>query len=255
MKCPSAADVLARLPFASPLLERLSVGPGPTAWTIADLSSSPWLAERRDAAKRRWKVDSDRTAGRLWWYSASYLLVGSALLTSLDSSHAVVGSPPGQVWLREFGYLDRFQPQRVVAPPELPLALTELLTPVIEALAPVADTTGRALWAVAGDVPTMAVREAITAGRSPESAWPQLVAFHRRWRELAPLPRLRTVDVSPAGVRTVAEDTPTRPPARRSALRNSCCLLLEVPGSRCCTTCPRQTPAVREARWVSSLEA
>ncbi|MGC3953913.1 MAG: hypothetical protein QM804_06610 [Propionicimonas sp.] len=251
----AARDLLARTGLASPLLERLTPAASPAQWTTAELRSPSWLAERSRVARRRWQVESDRTGARLWWYSASYLLVGGPLLTSLLGRYAVVPALNDPLWLDDFGNLDRVAPQRVVPREDLAAALTDLLEPAVRALAGVAGSTPRSLWAVAGDAPTMAVREALRAGLDPAVVWPQVVDFHRRWRQVAPLPGLRTVDVSPAGVRQVAEDAPLRPPARRSALRNSCCLLLQVPGIQCCTTCPRQTPAERERRWISSPEA
>jgi hypothetical protein len=174
-------------------------------------------------AARRFGVGT-RTAGVLWWYSASSVLLGPPAESyvrggpvALDSMTLIL-HPDGRV-------LDA-RAAGTVPVDEAPALVAGLVATCVSAVAAASGASPRALWAIASD--SLANRVLWAGGSAAEAA--ALAADER-------FPRPRYVEV--AGQRVVR--------------RVSCCLVYESPGQQKCVSCPRQPPDDRLRRLRAAL--
>jgi hypothetical protein len=185
------------------------------AEAIADPS---WLSEQLNLCARRFRVDA-RTAGVLWWYSVSSVLLGPAVESYVRGGR--VASPALDtmtLFLHRDGRVLDARSSAVVDRDEAPEQVAGLVATCVEA---VAGVSARALWAIATD--SLANR-VLWAGGAQKDAL-ALAADER-------FPTPRIVDI-----------------AGRSVVRRvSCCLVYESPGQQKCVSCPRQRPDDRLRR-------
>jgi len=213
--------------------------PGAVLLSGALLTDPAWLAERVVDAGVRWSVDDRRVVGTLWWYAASSTLLAPPVTTLLVTGRSVDVTLKGlTVYLRADGYLGGGRSTELADadPEQLGVALREQLGAVIAPLAAVSGASARSLWAIAADsLGNWALRAGYAIGDVDRAvAGAGMVAAGIG----AVLPTPRYVDVS-------------GPPTRRYVRRGSCCLVFAVPGVEKCTSCPRQTPALRLARLAA----
>lgn len=186
-----------------------------------------WLADALFATASRFRLDRESTAGVLWWYSASSVLLGPVAETFVRGGRA---ADPALRSLTLFVHADgRVLDARAssfVDRRSVPVRLAALLDVCVTSVSAVSGAPRRALWAIASD--SLANR-VLWAGGATASAT-ALAADDR-------LPAPRFVDV--AGQRVVR--------------RSSCCLIFESPGQQKCTSCPRQLPDDRLRRLRQAL--
>ena len=170
---------------------------------------------------RRFGVDG-RTAGVLWWYSASSVLLGPPASTYVRGGQVAapaLGSmtlsvhPDGRV-------LDAAA-SASVAHADAPALVADLVATCVAVVAPASGASPRALWAIASD--SLANRVLWAGGGEAHAA---ALAADERF----PRPRFLTV-----GGQLVVR-------------RSSCCLVYESPGQQKCVSCPRQSPDDRLRR-------
>jgi hypothetical protein len=168
-----------------------------------------------------------RTAGVLWWYSASSVLLGPT------ASSYVPGGPVAAPELAAMtlvihpdGRLLDARAAAVVPRSEAPAGVGDLVATCVAAVAPASGAAPRTLWAIAVD--SLANRVLWAGGGEAEAV--ALAADER-------FPRPRFVEV--AGQRVVR--------------RSSCCLVYESPGQQKCVSCPRQRPDDRLRRLRAAL--
>lgn len=196
-----------------------------TATAVTDPS---WLAAQLAATARRYRLDrAAGTAGVLWWYSASSVLLGPPV------ESLVRGGPVADpaldamtLFLHQDGRVLDARSARTVPAADLRARLGEALATAVRAVAAAGPAREPALWAIATD--SLANR-VLWAGGAPSVA-AELAAA-------GPMPAPRYVSVG--GTRVVR--------------RASCCLIYEAPGERKCVSCPRQHPDERRARLVAQL--
>jgi hypothetical protein len=172
-------------------------------------------------AARRFGVDG-RTAGVLWWYSASTVLLGPTASTYVRGGQ--VASPAlGSMTLSVHpdGRVLDAATSATVSRADAPDRVADLVATCVAAVAAASGASPRALWAIASD--SLANRVLWAGG--DEAAAAALAADER-------LPGPRFVAV---GGQLVVR-------------RSSCCLVYESPGQRKCVSCPRQTPNDRLRR-------
>jgi len=174
-------------------------------------------------AARRFGV-GERTAGVLWWYSASSVLLGPPAESYVRGGPVALGAmtlilhPDGRV-------LDA-RAAGTVPVDEAPALVAGLVATCVSAVAAASGASPRALWAIASD--SLANRVLWAGGGAAEAA--ALAADER-------FPKPRYVEV--AGQRVVR--------------RVSCCLVYESPGQQKCVSCPRQLPDDRLRRLRAAL--
>ncbi|SFA90290.1 FhuF 2Fe-2S C-terminal domain-containing protein [Amycolatopsis marina] len=197
-----------------------------------------WLREDLDRAARMYGNSTSRVLGTIRWYSASSVLVAPSVEslvlagTALDPSLSAV-----TVDVLPDGRLPGARSNRVLGGDvgELGAAFGSALGAAVRAIAAVTGASERSLWAIAGDSICNRLLWSGTASGDVASAMalamPLLAAIDPR----LPEPRFAKVGRTPI------------------VRRASCCLIYEATGGEKCTSCPRQTPAVREARLRSLL--
>jgi hypothetical protein len=185
------------------------------------LADAGWLGAQLVLATRRFRVDA-RTAGVLWWYSGSSVLLGppaSSFVGGGPVATPALGSltlsvhPDGRVLdARSADFVSR------AAAPAL---VGELVATCVGAVAAASGASVRSLWAIASD--SLANRVLWAGGGEADAV---ALAVDERF------PRPRFVE---AGGQLVVR-------------RSSCCLVYESPGEQKCVSCPRQRPDDRLRR-------
>ncbi|WP_200173597.1 (2Fe-2S)-binding protein [Tomitella cavernea] len=234
------------------------------AFSGTALCDEGWLARRVADTVRRWECPDDRTAGTLWWYSASVTMTAAAPAMLLAAG--VAPDPePGRATcaLTDHGYLRSVRAGRLLSgADDFARALGPALGRVIAPLARVSGASERALWAIAADsLANQALAAGREAGRIAEAG-----ALAVRLAAHTPMPTPRYTDLS-AGCGSkgpgAAEDITVLPVdpasdvpggARRVVRRCSCCLIYQAPGEGKCVSCPRRRPDDRAqvlAEWLA----
>jgi hypothetical protein len=191
---------------------------GVPALAVADPA---WLGAQLAMAARRFRVDA-RTAGVLWWYSASSVLLGPT--ASSFTQGGPVAAPDLDamtLFLHADGRVLDARVSSVVFRAQAPERVARLVDTCVAAVAGGSDAPERALWAIASD--SLANRVLWAGGDEADAV--ALAADER-------FPAPRFVEV--AGQRVVR--------------RSSCCLVYESPGQQKCVSCPRQQPDDRLRR-------
>jgi hypothetical protein len=172
-------------------------------------------------AARRFRVDT-RTAGVLWWYSASSVLLGPPASTYVQGGP--VAAPElatTTLFVHPDGRVLDARAASVVFRARAPERVAELVDQCVRAVAGCSGAPERALWAIASD--SLANRVLWAGGAEADAV---ALAADPRF----PVPRFVTV----AGQNVVR--------------RSSCCLVYESPGEQKCVSCPRQRPDDRLRR-------
>jgi hypothetical protein len=192
----------------------------------AAVADPGWLGAQLALAARRFRVDA-RTAGVLWWYSASTVLLGP------PASSYVRGGPVAAPDLAAMtlsvhpdGRLLSARADAAVPRSAAPARVGGLVAACVAAVAAGSGATPRSLWAVAVDSLANCV---LWAGGDAADAV-ALAADER-------FPRPRFVEVA----------------GRLAVRRSSCCLVYESPGQQKCVSCPRQRPDDRLRRLRAAL--
>lgn len=174
-------------------------------------------------AARRFRVDA-RTAGVLWWYSASSVLLGPPAESYVRGGPVALGDMT--LFLHPDGRVLDARAARTAPVDEAPALAADLVATCVSAVASASGASPRALWAIASD--SLANRVLWAGGGTAEAV--ALAADER-------FPTPRYVEV--AGQRVVR--------------RVSCCLVYESPGQQKCVSCPRQLPDDRLRRLRTAL--
>jgi len=177
-----------------------------------------WLGTQLVRTARRFRVDA-RTAGVLWWYSASSVLLGPAATSYVRGGPVALDSLT--LFVHPDGRLLDARADASVPRAEAPARVGELVAGCVAAVSPASGASSRSLWAVASD--SLANRVLWAGGGEADAV---ALAVDERF------PRPRFVEV--AGQRVVR--------------RSSCCLVYESPGEQKCVSCPRQRPDDRLRR-------
>jgi len=185
------------------------------------LVDAGWLGAQLVLAARRFRVDA-RTAGVLWWYSGSSVLLGP------PASSFVAGGPVATPALGSLtlsvhpdGRMLDAQSADFVSRAAAPALVAELVETCVGAVAAASGASDRSLWAIASD--SLANRVLWAGGGEADAV---ALAVDGRF------PRPRFVEV---GGQLVVR-------------RSSCCLVYESPGEQKCVSCPRQRPDDRLRR-------
>jgi len=208
----------------------VEVDPNPLSGKL--LTDTAWLTDRVADTGRRWNCTDSRTNGTLWWYSTSSTLVAAPLAMLLTTGQAPDLDPARlQMSLRDNGYLAAVRSDQLLdSVDEFVTILRSMCTEIIDALAAISGAAPRALWAILSD--SLANR-ALDVGReigrvADGCALAAAIAA-------PPLLPPRYIDFANA----VGQ--------RRFVRRGSCCLIYLVTDGDKCSSCPRRTPADREA--------
>jgi hypothetical protein len=186
-----------------------------------------WLAAALAATASRFRLRAPATAGVLWWYSASSVLLGPPAETYVRGGRVAdpaLGSttlllhPDGRVLdARAAAAVDRAA---------APARVADVVATCAAAVAAASGAAPRALWAVASD--SLANRVLWAGGSAAHAV---ALAADERF----PVPRH------------------TRVGRQQAVRRASCCLVYESPGQQKCVSCPRQHPDDRLRRLRSAL--
>jgi FhuF 2Fe-2S C-terminal domain len=174
-------------------------------------------------AARRFRVGA-RTAGVLWWYSASSVLLGPPAESYVRGGPVALGSMT--LFLHPDGRVLDARAADTVPREAAPAQVAHLVATCVTAVSAASGAARRALWAIASD--SLANRVLWAGGGTAEAV--ALAADER-------FPRPRYVEL--AGQRVVR--------------RVSCCLVYESPGQQKCVSCPRQHPDDRLRRLRATL--
>jgi hypothetical protein len=194
-----------------------------TTVPAAAVADPAWLGAQLVLAARRFRVDA-RTAGVLWWYSGSSVLLGPPASSYVAGGRVALGSmtlsvhPDGRV-------LDA-RSDALVSRAEAPARVGALVETCVLAVASASGAAARSLWAIASD--SLANRVLWAGGGEADAV--ALAADER-------FPRPRFVEVG----------------GQRVVRRSSCCLVYESPGEQKCVSCPRQRPDDRLRRLKAAL--
>ena len=196
--------------------------------TAAAVTDPSWLAEQLSVTGRRYRLARSASAGVLWWYSASSVLLGPPV-ESLVRGGPVADPALAAVtlFLHPDGRVLDARSAGVIGVDELGGRLAGALSAAVSAVAAASGAREPALWAIATD--SLANRVLWAGGAASVAA--DLAASVGS----LPVPRYVTV----AGTRVVR--------------RASCCLIYEAPGEAKCVSCPRQHPDERRGRLVAQL--
>jgi hypothetical protein len=196
------------------------------------LADAEWVRARIGGAAKLYGCARPEVLGTIWWYSLSSVLVAPALEGLVAGAPADPSLDAMEIDLLADG---RFLGARSTRPlagglPELGAAFGEALGAAIATIAAVTGARARALGAIATDSIGNRLLWTPDPERAMALAEPLVAAIG------LDLPKPRFVRVG-------------RTPAVRRA---SCCLIYEV-GNPKCVSCPRQTPAERDARLRAAL--
>jgi hypothetical protein len=196
------------------------------------LADAEWVRARIGGAAKLYGCARPEVLGTIWWYSLSSVLVAPAVDGLVSGSLADPSLDATELDLVADG---RFLGARSTRPlagglPELGAALAGTLGTAVATIAAVTGARERALGAIATDSIANRLLWTPDPERAMALAGPLVAAIGLG------LPKPRFVRVG-------------RTPAVRRA---SCCLIYEA-GNPKCVSCPRQTPAEREARLRAAL--
>ncbi len=207
---------------------------GPFDVPAAMLLDGDWLARRVTDTGRRWGCTDSRVNGTLWWYSASSTLAFVAVATAMVTGEAAdPRSKTANCAVGPYGDLAGVVTESTVPVAQLPGALTEAFTDIVDALAAVSGARRQALWAIASD--SIANRSLDVGSALGDRSLGSQFATWLIAEMTATLPTPRFVDVA----------------GRRFTQRCSCCLIYETGGADKCISCPRRSPPDR----LQGLEA
>ncbi|GAB1514651.1 (2Fe-2S)-binding protein [Actinophytocola sp. KF-1] len=186
-----------------------------------------WLAAALAATTSRFRLTGTATAGVLWWYSASSVLLGPVAESYVRGGRAADPALASMtLFLHQDGRVLDARSSSTVDPAEAPARTAAAVATCVDAVAAASAASTRALWAIATD--SLANRVLWAGGTDAHAV--ALAADDR-----FPVPRYVTVG------------------GQRAVRRASCCLVYEAPGQQKCVSCPRQTPDDRLRRLRQAL--
>ncbi|MCR6484644.1 (2Fe-2S)-binding protein [Amycolatopsis sp. OK19-0408] len=198
------------------------------------LADAEWVRSRIGGAAKLYGCARPEVLGTIWWYSLSSVLVAPALENLVTATEPLADPSLAAIELDLLadGRFLGARSTRALAGglPELGAAFGAALGTAIATIAAVTGARERALGAIATDSLGNRLLWTPDPERAMALAEPLVAAIG------LDLPKPRFVRVG-------------RTPAVRRA---SCCLIYEV-GNPKCVSCPRQTPAEREARLRAAL--
>lgn len=186
------------------------------------LTDPSWLADALSATASRFRLTRPATAGVLWWYSASSVLLGP-VTESYVKGGRVADPAPGSMTLfvHPDGRVLDARSSATVDRAEAADRVAGGVATCVSAVAAASRASERALWAIATD--SLANRVLWAGGTSAHAI--ALAADDR-------FPAPRYVEIG----------------GQRAVRRASCCLVYEAPGQQKCVSCPRQAPDDRLRR-------
>ncbi|MBE1497637.1 hypothetical protein H4696_004737 [Amycolatopsis lexingtonensis] len=203
-------------------------------WTApaTRLADAEWVRARIGGAAKLYGCARPEVLGTIWWYSLSSVLVAPAVEGLVAGRLADPSLDAVEIDLVADGRFLGARSTRALdgGLPELGAALKTALGTAIGTIAAVSGARERALGAIATDSIGNRLLWTPEPERALALAEPLVAAIG------LDLPKPRFVRVG-------------RTPAVRRA---SCCLIYEV-GNPKCVSCPRQTPAERDARLRAAL--
>lgn len=213
--------------------------------TLSKLADVKQLSTCLSGAKRRWESNDQIVTTTLWWYSASYFLIGTVFATWLLTNRAALITDEAPLQIRDSdGYINCWNPiTHTDDLHEAIVAMCNYCEKIIEILCQITPTKSRALWAIAGDVPAMTAtqicgEQALINERI--ATWKYLENFHQIFSTHISLPKLRWK----LATGEIPNEVLTAPVQENRApspiLRSSCCLLHKVPKGKKCLSCPKQ---------------
>jgi hypothetical protein len=196
------------------------------------LADAEWVRARIGGAAKLYGCARPEVLGTIWWYSLSSVLVAPAVDGLVAGAPADPSLDAMEIDLLADG---RFLGARSTRPlsgglPELGAAFGEALGTAITTIAAVTGARARALGAIATD----SIGNRLLWTPAPERAMALAEPLVAAIGLGLPKPRFLRVGRTPA------------------VRRASCCLIYEV-GNPKCVSCPRQTPAERDARLRAAL--
>ena len=196
------------------------------------LADAEWVRARIGGAAKLYGCARPEVLGTIWWYSLSSVLVAPAVEGLVAGAPADPSLDAVEIdFLADGRFLGARSTRRLAGGlPELGAAFASALGTAIATIAAVTGARERSLGAIATDSIGNRLLWTSDPERAMALAEPLVAAIGLG------LPKPRFVHVG-------------RTPAVRRA---SCCLIYEV-GNPKCVSCPRQTPAERDARLRAAL--
>ncbi len=196
------------------------------------LADAEWVRARIGGAAKLYGCARPEVLGTIWWYSLSSVLVAPALEGLVAGAPTDPSLDAMEIDLLADGRFLGARSTRALAGglPELGAAFGGALGAAITTVAAVTGARARALGAIATD----SIGNRLLWTPDPERAMALAEPLVAAIGLDLPKPRFQRVGRTPA------------------VRRASCCLIYEV-GNPKCVSCPRQTPAEREARLRAAL--
>lgn len=186
-----------------------------------------WLADALSATTSRFRLTGAGTAGVLWWYSASSVLLGPVAESYVRGGRVADPALASMtLFLHPDGRVLDARSSSTVDHAEAPARTAAVVATCVDAVAKASAASTRALWAIATD--SLANRVLWAGGSAAHAV---ALAADERF----PVPRYMTVG------------------GQRAVRRASCCLVYEAPGQQKCVSCPRQKPDDRLRRLRQAL--
>lgn len=196
------------------------------------LADAEWVRARIGGAAKLYGCARPEVLGTIWWYSLSSVLVAPALEGLVAGAPTDPSLDAMEIDLVADGRFLGARSTRSLSGglPELGAAYGEALGTAIATIAAVTGARARALGAIATD----SIGNRLLWTSDPERAMALAEPLVAAIGLGLPKPRFLRVGRTPA------------------VRRASCCLIYEV-GNPKCVSCPRQTPAERDARLRAAL--
>jgi hypothetical protein len=186
-----------------------------------------WLNAALTATTGRFRLAGTATAGVLWWYSASSVLLGPVAESYVRGGRVADPALASMtLYVHPDGRVLDARSSSTVDEGQAPERVADVVATCVAAVTAASGAAERSLWAIATD--SLANR-VLWAGGSDARA----VALAADGR--FPVPRYVTVG------------------GQRAVRRASCCLVYEAPGQQKCVSCPRQNPDDRLRRLRQAL--
>ncbi len=186
-----------------------------------------WLGAAVTATAGRFRLAEAATAGVLWWYSASSVLLGPVAESYVRGGRVADPALASMtLFVHPDGRVLDARSSSTVDSPVAPDRVAGVVATCVTAVTSASGAAERSLWAIATD--SLANRVLWAGGSDDHAAG---LAADERF----PAPRYVTVG------------------GQRVVRRASCCLVYEAPGQQKCVSCPRQNPDDRLRRLRAAL--
>lgn len=188
----------------------------------AAVTDPDWLGAALTATASRFRLAGAATAGVLWWYSASSVLLGPVAESYVRGGRTADPALASMtLYLHPDGRVLDARSSSTVDASTAPARVADVVATCVAAVTSASGAAERSLWAIATD--SLANRVLWAGGTAANAV---ALAADERF----PVPRYVTVG------------------GQRAVRRASCCLVYEAPGQQKCVSCPRQSPDDRLRR-------